>query len=782
MSGAEQTDAVQCQQRVAALEAELAQIQMHYEVQRLHLETLQQENERLTAQCNCFHQSESRYRQIFENAPISMLLINTDGYISQMNAAAEELFGLTIDQLNQQACPVFDNPQLVENGTLPYMLRAFAGEAVVELPTYYDASRNFPGGKLNQGRGHYAPIRDAMGNIKEIVEVSADFTEFFALQEQLLQEKERAAQNRAQLLSTIAQVANLLLRSSDYTTVLPDVVRLLGEAVGSDRCTVGQDEIVGGATLSVKAIAEWCRAGISRVLDIHPDFEGGVEPFAEIYRPLAQGQSVNVLVDDLAEPVRSFMDQQGITSLLLVPILVQGQSWGHFAFDNCGEARLFDEGEIAVLRIAADSIAAAIERQTKDDELRQSQQALLQAEQNRATELASANAALQAEIIERQRAEQVSRGQTEALVRTLNTLSQEPVFDNCLGFMLQAIADQLSDRSGGIYLYSEDYDTTLLHLNYENGQIQRGKDIQHPCAHAPEPLRQWDDEYMPLLKQRQILIQDVGHYPHNIERGIKQILVVPLLFGDTFLGNITLRSTCHRQYHPEELELAQALAYQVTLAVQLTRMAEEVRQAAILEERNRMARDIHDTLAQSLTGVVMQLNAATEFLNSQPNQTQACIVRAQNLARQGLTEARRSVWLLYDSNLNALGLSDSLTRLIEQMTSRTTRIVLTIEGTPCCLDAPVNMALLRIAQESLTNALRHAKPQTINLQLIYTPQQVQLQVRDDGCGFDPEQTTGKGLGIVGMRDRARAINAQLQIESKLGIGTQTIVTVAIASS
>lgn len=178
----------------------------------------------------------------------------------------------------------------------------------------------------------------------------------------------------------------------------------------------------------------------------------------------------------------------------------------------------------------------------------------------------------------------------------------------------------------------------------------------------------------------------------------------------------------------------------------------------------------------------MQLNAATEFLTSQPEQAQTCIVRAQTLAKQGLAEARRSVWLLYDSNLNPLGLSDSLTRLVEQMTTRTTRIVLTIEGTPCCLDAPVNMALLRIAQESLTNALRHAQPQTIDLQLVYTSQQVQLQVRDDGCGFDPQQTTGQGLGIIGMRDRARAIGTSLHIESKLGSGTQTIVTVAIASS
>lgn len=195
-----------------------------------------------------------------------------------------------------------------------------------------------------------------------------------------------------------------------------------------------------------------------------------------------------------------------------------------------------------------------------------------------------------------------------------------------------------------------------------------------------------------------------------------------------------------------------------------------------------MARDIHDSLAQSLTGAVMQLNAATEFLARSPDRTIACITRAQDLAKQGLASARRSVWLLYHSDRAACGLSDSLTRLVEQMTTgTTTRISLSVDGTPYCLDATVSMNLLRIAQESLTNALRHAQPQIIHLELTYTPQQIKLRVCDDGCGFNPQQTGGRGLGLVGMSDRAFAIGAQLQIRSKLGAGTETIVTVAIAS-
>ena len=106
---------------------------------------LEADNQRL-------RKSESRYRQVFENAPISMILGNREGYATVMNAAAEALYGLSLEQFNQQACPIFDNPQLVENGTLPYMQRALAGEAAIEPPTFYDSSRGSDSGNFNYTR------------------------------------------------------------------------------------------------------------------------------------------------------------------------------------------------------------------------------------------------------------------------------------------------------------------------------------------------------------------------------------------------------------------------------------------------------------------------------------------------------------------------------------------------------------------------------------------------------------------------------------------------------
>ncbi|MBE9139789.1 GAF domain-containing protein [Nodosilinea sp. LEGE 07088] len=199
---------------------------------------------------------------------------------------------------------------------------------------------------------------------------------------QLKQDNDRLRQPRSQsqqasLLGAIAEVANLLLRSPDYTTVLPDVVRLLGEASGSDRCAIIQDVLHPTSQEQAATIlSEWCMFGISETIEITSEFvpASPVEHFREIYDPLSQGEIQNFLVANLSNQIaQHIFQEQGNTSMLMVPIMSKGKFWGLIGFDSCGEPRRFDEAEIAILRIAADSIAAAIERQAKDEELRKSE-------------------------------------------------------------------------------------------------------------------------------------------------------------------------------------------------------------------------------------------------------------------------------------------------------------------------------------------------------------------------------------------------------------------------
>jgi PAS domain S-box-containing protein len=328
---------------------------------RAELAELRQAHERL-------QQSERRYRQVVENAPISILFINSAGMLTETNSAAEQLFGLSFETFQQNTFPIFENPQLVENGTLPYMLQALAGETVIEQPNAYDASRDHPEGERGFGKGHYFPIWDEAGQVSEIVEIAPDFSD-------LLRAQQAFAQERAQLLGTIAQVANLLLKSPDYTAVLPDVVRLLGEAVGSDRCSIVTAQSYPLLSHSLIAVAaEWCCENVPRSTDSTPDlFSMNWQNFPELHECLLLEKSANYLVTDLSEPNRSLFVRQGVSSIVYLPIIVNGQPWGQIGFDNCGEPRLFEEAEIAILKVAADSIAAAIARQQKDEALQKSE-------------------------------------------------------------------------------------------------------------------------------------------------------------------------------------------------------------------------------------------------------------------------------------------------------------------------------------------------------------------------------------------------------------------------
>ncbi len=205
----------------------------------------------------------------------------------------------------------------------------------------------------------------------------------------------------------------------------------------------------------------------------------------------------------------------------------------------------------------------------------------------------------------------------------------------------------------------------------------------------------------------------------------------------------------------------------------------QLREAAIVEERNRMASEIHDTLAQGFTGVSVQLEAAEDVLNVSPEEARGHIARARKLARESLAEARRSVWALRAPELDAEGLVAAVGQFIGRISAGTSITVEpSVRGTPQPLPSQVEMDLLRICQEAMVNALRHADPSKIQIQLIYEPSKVELRVLDNGQGFDPRAPKNThGFGLTNMRERAQRLGGQFTVESEPGRGTRIIVAV-----
>jgi len=221
--------------------------------------------------------------------------------------------------------------------------------------------------------------------------------------------------------------------------------------------------------------------------------------------------------------------------------------------------------------------------------------------------------------------------------------------------------------------------------------------------------------------------------------------------------------------------LENALQENAGLHAQLVAQA---REAGTLDERRRMAGEIHDTLAQGLTGIITQLEAA-DIARGEPERRRHLDL-ARDLARSSLTEARRSVQALRPGPLDQVRLPDALTQLAQDwQRTASTPVRVEVDGTPITLQPAVEVVLFRAAQEALANIAKHSGATRVGLTLTYTPDLVALDVLDDGSGFDPNAVadtgtragTGTGYGLEAMRSRLRQVGGSLIIESTPGEGT-----------
>jgi signal transduction histidine kinase len=205
-----------------------------------------------------------------------------------------------------------------------------------------------------------------------------------------------------------------------------------------------------------------------------------------------------------------------------------------------------------------------------------------------------------------------------------------------------------------------------------------------------------------------------------------------------------------------------------------SRVAEEQQREAIVAERIRFAREIHDSLAQGFTGIVIQLNAAEQRL-SDPEQARPHLDKARELARQSLDEARRSVNALRSGLLTGGNLLGAMEQIGTQLTAGSgIRFEAHLEGQPYALSEDIEAHLLRIGQEALTNAVRHAHPRQIDISLRYEPSTVALEIKDDGCGLE---SSGDGFGLKNMAERAGQLGGELRIVTQRGDGTRIMATV-----
>ncbi len=270
-----------------------------------------------------------------------------------------------------------------------------------------------------------------------------------------------------------------------------------------------------------------------------------------------------------------------------------------------------------------------------------------------------------------------------------------------------------------------------------------------------------------------------------VEKGVQSLLVVPLVLDGHVMGVITLGKDETHGFEEMDLSFLAVLASQAVIAMRNARLVQERERRILAEERNRMAREIHDGLAQSVAGVLMKTETAIRLIDTQPQQVKQWLLECRSKLRESLKEIRYSITALRPSPAVQAGLLPALEKRVSDHQSETGQeSTIQVKGTPFSLPPQVEEGIYKVCHEALNNAAKHAQAERVRVVLRYTDSEVWLVVQDDGIGFSLGQAVAKAeannrYGITGMNERAQQLGAVLQFITSPGRGTRVVMKVPV---
>jgi signal transduction histidine kinase len=439
----------------------------------------------------------------------------------------------------------------------------------------------------------------------------------------------------------------------------------------------------------------------------------------------------------------------------LVPIFVGGEFVGVVGFVSHGERRAIGEAELLALETAAGVIGAALHRERLVDAVRR----------------------------ERERALVTDKA---AVLRKLEQLAAETELGAFLGgHVLMEAAERVEAAGGAVVVRDAAHDEWRVLAYMRDGRLEPAPypatlplAVEHPFGVGVLSKAGKAPVYFDLASR--VAIEWPEMLEHHRRLDDSGVLVLPLRFGEDLVGFMVLSFKRAIEQQLRETGVLVGLSHAATIAIEFARRTDAARDVAVLAERNRIAQEIHDGIAQAFTGILLQLGAVEERAENDSGPHVALLTRIEGLAREGLAEARRSVMALRPAPSRCGGLESALRELAERSTVPG-RITTTLETSAWTtrFTPEHEHELLRIVQEAVSNAVRHARPQTIRISMTNDETHWALSVADDGCGLagDPEISAQEGFGLTSMRERATAIGAEWSIRSHRGSGTSVVVRI-----
>jgi len=274
------------------------------------------------------------------------------------------------------------------------------------------------------------------------------------------------------------------------------------------------------------------------------------------------------------------------------------------------------------------------------------------------------------------------------------------------------------------------------------------------------------------------IVRQVTDYPEGKlrelmeEEGLRLVVSIPLVAKEKTLGVLNLAARTPRVVTPEEMAMLASIGQQTGLAVENACLYEQAEQSAAVAERNRLARELHDAVSQTLFSASLIAEVLPRLWERNPDEGRQRLDEVRQLTRGALAEMRTLLLELRPEALLKANLGELMRQLAEAVNARArVPVTVTVEG-KCVPPSDVKVALYRIAQEALNNMTKHANASQAKLRLCCEPARVKLQVSDDGCGFDLDSVPPGHLGLGIIQERAEAIGARLTVESRPGCGTQ----------
>lgn len=524
------------------------------------------------------------------------------------------------------------------------------------------------------------------------------------------------ADRRLRELEALYRADEALHRSLQLSDVLQTLVNLANDGLQADKTSVlvwdeQHARLVPGATSGFRP------ESVAQML--HPPGEGVTSLVAVTGQPV-------VVPDAMTDPrvAHRITGPENIRSLMHVPITVGSEVFGVFGVNYC-QPHQFTASEQRLLQGLAQRAAVAIQ-----------------------------NARLYGEA--RQRLEEIQRRRevAEALRDLLAVVNSGRSLDAILDHVVAQASHLLGSDASAIYLPA---DTGYLQVHASRG-MQAESTRRVAIGARPSGIAFSTGEAMALPDTR------AGEY--------RAVLAVPLAVKAERYGTLTLYYREQRAFDPEDIALASTFADQAALAIENARLSERAQQAATFEERQRLARELHDAVTQTLFSASLIAEVAPRLWQRSPEEASRRLEELRVLTRGALAEMRALLLELRPGALVETPISQLVRQLVVATTGRAQlEAVVHIEGERA-LPPDVQVSVYRVAQEALNNVVKHAQASRVEVSMSCGPDGVSLAVADDGRGFDPSTVPSGHFGVGIMRERAEAIGARLDIGPRDGGGTR----------